>query len=180
MMIMNRLLLSCFFVLVFTKAAHSDYRSADDDLGTQDNYLLIDKSDYTITLYDRVDWVIQWPCTFGNNDQGDKLYQGDRRTPEGRYTITSISPHAKWHKFMRLDYPTAADRQKFEQRKAEGIIPKNAKIGGDIGIHGTWPREEWAIETVQNWTLGCISMRNDHLDELYRMIGVGTKVIIRR
>ena len=56
----------------------------------------------------------------------------------------------------------------------------SAKIGGDIAIHGTWPREEFAVEYLQNWTLGCVSMRNDHIDELYNMVPIGTQVIIRK
>lgn len=143
-------------------------------------YLVIDKSDNTLTVYDNIDWVIQYPCTFGSDDLGDKMYQGDRKTPEGSFHITRKSPHNKWHKIMMLDYPTPADRQKFNDRKRKGLIPVNAKIGGDIAIHGTWPREEFAVEYLQNWTLGCISMRNDHLDELYKMITIGTQVIIRK
>jgi murein L,D-transpeptidase YafK len=143
-------------------------------------YLVVDKSDNTITLYDNVDWVLQWPCTFGSNDLGDKMVQGDRKTPEGSFHILSKTGHKKWHKMMKLDYPTDLDRQKFNERKSRGLIPANAKIGGDIAIHGTWPREEFAVEYLQNWTLGCVSMRNDHLDELYSMIGLGTQVIIRK
>lgn len=173
-------MLCCLCSLSFTSAAHSDYGRDLAGGGAADYYLVVDKSEYVITLFDRVDWLIQWPCTFGSDDLTDKMYQGDRKTPEGQFTILSKYPHQKWNKFMRLDYPTAADRRKFEERKARGLIPASAKIGGDIGIHGTWPREDWAIETVQNWTLGCISMRNDHLDELYRLIPVGTRVIIRR
>lgn len=143
-------------------------------------YLVVDKSENTITLYDATDWLVQWPCTFGNNDISDKMYQGDRRTPEGKFTIISKYPHKKWNKFMRLDYPTANDYAKFEERKKQGLIPASAKIGGDIGIHGTWPHEEWAVENLQPWTQGCISMRNDHLNELYAAVPVGTPIIIRR
>lgn len=81
---------------------------------------------------------------------------------------------------MRIDYPTKQDYAKFEARKKAGIIPANAKIGGDIGIHGTWPHEEWAVENLQPWTQGCISMRNDHLNELYQIVPVGTSVVIRQ
>ena len=80
---------------------------------------------------------------------------------------------------LMLDYPTPADVAKFNQRKANGLIPAGAKIGGGIAIHGTWPREEFAVEYLQNWTLGCVSMRNDHLDELYNLVGVGTRVYIK-
>ena len=143
-------------------------------------YVIVEKSANTITLYDKDDWVVQWPCTFGNSDLKDKMYEGDRRTPEGSFTILSKYKHAKWHKMMMLDFPTAADKRKFEARKSRGEIPATAKIGGLIGIHGTWAHEDWAVENLQNWTMGCISMRNDHLDELYKMVPPGTVVIIKK
>ena len=165
------IIISPYFVTAF------DYFSPDSKPAY---YIVIDKSDNTLTLYDNVDWVLQWPCTFGSNDLGDKMVQGDRKTPDGTFHIISKSLHAKWHKILKLDYPTDTDRQKFNDRKSKGIIPAGAKLGGDIAIHGTWPREEFAVEYLQNWTLGCISMRNDHLDELYNMVSVGTQVIIRK
>lgn len=170
----------CLFLTIFTSSC---FVSAFDSFSPDAKptyYLVVDKSDNTITLYDNVDWVLQWPCTFGSNDMGDKMVQGDRKTPEGNFHIISKTMHAKWHKMMKLDYPTAIDRQKFNDRKTKGIIPANAKLGGDIAIHGTWPREEFAVEYLQNWTLGCVSMRNDHLDELYGIVPIGTQVIIRR
>jgi lipoprotein-anchoring transpeptidase ErfK/SrfK len=79
-----------------------------------------------------------------------------------------------------LDYPNQQSYDKFNDRKAKGIIPKNAKIGGSIGIHGTWPHEDFAVDRFQNWTEGCISMKNDHVIELYNMIPNGTRVTIRK
>jgi len=81
---------------------------------------------------------------------------------------------------MMLDYPTKVDYDKFNQRKASGQIPKAAKIGGSIGIHGTWPHEDWAVENLQAWTQGCVSMKNEDVQELYNMIGTGTLVIIQK
>jgi lipoprotein-anchoring transpeptidase ErfK/SrfK len=131
-------------------------------------------------VYDSRDWIVQYPCTFGNTDLGDKMVEGDRKTPIGIYHILSKNFHQKWDRFMALDYPTKADYAKFNQRKAAGIIPQNAKIGGSIGIHGTWPHEEWAVENLQSWTQGCVSMKNEDVEELYNMVSVGTKVIIQR
>ncbi|MES2774473.1 MAG: L,D-transpeptidase [Bacteroidota bacterium] len=143
-------------------------------------YIIVDKSDNTLTVYDSDDWLVQYPCTFGSDDLGDKMKEGDRRTPEGRFHILSKYPHKKWKLFMMLDYPTKTDYDKFNQRKAKGIIPASAKIGGAIGIHGTWPREDWAVENLQAWTLGCVSMKNEDIEELYNMIAPGTLVIIQR
>ncbi len=143
-------------------------------------YIVVDKSDYEMHVYDAEGWLITYPIVLGNKDQGDKLYQGDRKTPEGTFTIIGKKYHNKWDRYMALDYPTAECYQKFNDRKARGLIPQSAKIGGDIGIHGTWPHEDYAIDQFQNWTLGCISLKNQHVEQLYAMIPVGTKITIRR
>ena len=81
---------------------------------------------------------------------------------------------------MHINYPTKESYQRFNSRKQRGEIPKTAKIGGAIGIHGTWPREDYQIDRYKNWTLGCISMKNKDVEELYRFIPVGTQVTIRK
>ena len=143
-------------------------------------YIIIDKSDYELYVYDDEGWYATYPVVFGNSDAGDKLMQGDRKTPEGTFTIVSKKVHDKWDRFMMLDYPTAESHNKFDNRKAAGIIPQNAKIGGGIGIHGTWPHEDYQIDRYRNWTEGCISLRNTDVEELYNMIPTGTKVTIRK
>jgi murein L,D-transpeptidase YafK len=143
-------------------------------------YIIIDKSDYELSVFDQKGWLATYPVVFGNKDLGDKLMEGDRKTPEGTFYIVNKKVHEKWHKFMMLDYPTQDSYNKFNQRKAAGIIPANAKIGGGIGIHGTWPREDFAVDSYQNWTWGCISMRNRDVDELFNMVPVGTMVTIRK
>lgn len=143
-------------------------------------YIIVTKHDYSLTLYDDGGWLVKYPVVFGNKDLGDKMQEGDRETPEGTFTIISKKPHEKWHKFLMLDYPTAESYEKFKQRKAAGLIPQNAQIGGGVGIHGTWPHEEFAVDRYQNWTEGCISMKNEDIDELFKMIPPGTKVIIRK
>lgn len=143
-------------------------------------YIIVDKSDYELSVYDAEGWLITFPIVLGNDDLGDKLIQGDRKTPEGTFTITHKRVHNKWSRFMLIDYPTAVDIEKFNRRKQMGQIPTHAKIGGDIGIHGTWPREEYAIDRFQNWTLGCISLKNEHVQQLFKIIPVGTRITIRR
>lgn len=143
-------------------------------------FIVIDKSDYELNVYDASGWLIAYPIVFGNDNQADKLVQGDRKTPEGTFTIVDKRIHNKWCRYMAIDYPTAADIEKFNQRKQQGIIPSYAKIGGDIGIHGTWPHEDYAIDKYQNWTMGCISLKNEHVKQLFNMMPVGTRVTIKR
>ncbi|CAN5813913.1 L,D-transpeptidase family protein [soil metagenome] len=142
--------------------------------------LVVEKSKYELSVYDDEGWQATYPVVFGNKDQGDKMREGDRKTPEGNFTIVQKRVHDKWDRFMLLDYPTNESYEKFNQRKAQGVIPRNATIGGGIGIHGTWPREGYAIDRYDNWTQGCISMKNEDVEELYNMIPVGTKIQIRK
>jgi murein L,D-transpeptidase YafK len=145
-----------------------------------DYSILIDKSDYNLYVFENDEWLITYPVVFGNKDQGDKMMEGDRKTPEGTFKILTKRVHEKWCRFLMLDYPNEQSRQKFNDRKARGLIPQGAKIGGAIGIHGTWPREDFAVDNFQNWTMGCISMKNEHVKQLYEMISNGTTVKIQK
>ena len=143
-------------------------------------YLVIDKSDYELKMYDEEGWYATYPVVFGSKNQNDKYMEGDKRTPEGTFRIINKRPHEKWHKMLMLDYPTDESRRKFNERKAKGIIPKNARIGGGIALHGTWPNDNIVVDDYTNWTNGCIALKNEDLDDIERYLPIGTKVIIRR
>jgi murein L,D-transpeptidase YafK len=142
--------------------------------------IVIDKSDYELTVYDEKGWYATYPVVFGNNSLEDKKMEGDKNTPEGKFKIVSKRVHEKWCRFLALDYPTQESYEKFKQRKERGQIPANARIGGSIGIHGVWPHEDFVIDRFKNWTLGCISMKNSEVTELYGYTGPGTTVTIRK
>jgi murein L,D-transpeptidase YafK len=142
-------------------------------------YIVVVKSNYELQLFDKEGWYATYPAVFGSKSLDDKMVMGDRKTPEGVYHILAKRPHEKWNKIMDLDYPTQADIAKFNERKAEGIIPKEAKIGNGIAIHGTWPHDDNAVDAYQMWTNGCVSLKNEDMDEVYRMTPVGAKVIIQ-
>ena len=147
--------------------------------GKDDFYIIVNKSSYSLSIYDAENnFIVSYPATFGSKDLSDKKFEGDRKTPEGTFHIASKRVHPKWFRFMAIDYPTAESYQKFNQRKAAGEIPANAKIGGDIGIHGTWPTEDRAVDEHQGWTLGCVSTKNTFVNEIYSQLPVGTRVEI--
>src|SRR6478735_1592233 len=89
-------------------------------------YVVIDKSDYELNVYDEDGWLMAYPVVFGNKDKGDKLMEGDRKTPNGTFKIINKKFHDKWYRFMALDYPTQESYAKFNERKAKGIIPPTA------------------------------------------------------
>jgi murein L,D-transpeptidase YafK len=175
---MKRIGILLTLAVVFLANTSFYHTSSSNSRGTY--YIVIDKSDYELNVYDAAGWLITYPIVFGNDNQGDKLVEGDRKTPEGTFTIISKRVHEKWCRYMGLDYPTAEDVAKFNLRKQQGLIPPYAKIGGGIGIHGTWPHEDYAVDQYQNWTNGCISLKNEHVRQLFEMMPVGTKVTIKR
>ena len=142
--------------------------------------IVIDKSDYELHVYDAKGWYATYPVVFGNNPLLDKKMEGDRCTPEGDFKITAKKPHNKWSRFMLLDYPNQESLAKFNQRKQRGEIPKGATPGGGVGIHGTYPHEDFIIDRYKNWTLGCISLKNSDVQEIYSYLPVGTPVSIRK
>ena len=138
--------------------------------------ILIEKSQYRLTVYYDGKPIKSYPAVLGGNPTGDKLQEGDRRTPEGLFKIRDLYPHQSWSKFLWIDYPTKASWRQHLQAKKEGRLDWRATIGGEVGIHGVPEGADDWIEQGQNWTLGCISLKNKDVDELYQVVQVGTVV----
>lgn len=156
--------------------------AAFKDNSNKDDYtIVVEKGRYTMSILDNMgDTVIIYPVVFGNNDQDDKLIQGDRKTPEGEYEIIEKRDHDKWSKIMMINYPNAADQNKFAERKKKGLIPADARIGDAIAIHGTRDNEDYEIDRQNNWTDGCVATKNKYMEQIFKYIPVGTRVIIKK
>ncbi len=141
-------------------------------------YIIISKKTYELKVYDDQGWYATYPCVFGSNDLRDKYMEGDKRTPEGDFKVILKKNSGKWAYELLLNYPNQESFVKFKERKSEGVIPRNAKIGGGIAIHATRPQEEWTVDYYQNWTDGCISLKYKEAADLYSYIPVGTPVKI--
>ena len=143
-------------------------------------YIIVDKSDYELKVYDDEGWYATYPIVFGSKDLGDKMKEGDKRTPDGQFKVVLKKIHQKWGPELLLDYPNDMSIQKFNQRKAKGLIPKNASIGNGIAIHATRPNEEWTVDNFYNWTDGCVSVKYTEMKDLFSYIPVGTPVTIQQ
>lgn len=142
--------------------------------------VVVDRGCKTVNLYQYGRLTRSYPAVFGRKS-GKKMYEGDQRTPTGLYMIIDKDHHRRWSRFMLLDYPTEHDVRRYWQNIAAGAVPKRgdgyAGIGGAIGIHGT-DRERFNRVGI-NWTLGCISLFNADVKELYNFVSVGTLVYIK-
>ena len=140
--------------------------------------IIINKSDYILTILYENNPIKSYPVVFGFNPIDDKLKQGDGCTPEGVFKIHDLYPHQSWSKFIWLDYPTTESWVKHNRAKEEGTINSNAGIGGEIGIHGVPTGMDHLIDNKTNWTLGCISLKNKDINELFSILQKETKIII--
>ena len=138
--------------------------------------LLIEKSQYRLTVLYDGESIKQYPVVFGGNIEDDKLMQGDGCVPEGIFRVQDLYPHSNWSKFIWIDYPNEESWRKHNQAKQEGRIPEDAGIGGEIGIHGGPEDEDYLIEEGTNWTGGCTAMKRADVDEVYGIVQVGTIV----
>jgi len=153
-----------------------------DSLAIQESNIsiLIDKSDYKLSILSDTNIIKEYPIVFGGNPTDDKLMQGDQCTPEGIFHMVSKYPHKSWSKFIWINYPTDDSREKHNRAKQDGKIPSDAKIGGEIGIHGVPNGLDEYINVKYNWTLGCISLKNIDVNEIYPYILEQTKIEIRK
>jgi len=144
----------------------------------KDLLILIDKSDYKLSVTHNGTIVRQYPIVFGANPIDDKLMEGDKRTPEGVFRVRDHYPHKSWSKFIWIDYPTKDSWVKHNRAKSRGLIPNTAEIGGEIGIHGVPANSDNLIQDGVNWTWGCVALLNKDINDLYTIIQKGTKVEI--
>ena len=150
-----------------------------ENLNKDNVSILIEKAEYKLTVIYNDEKIKSYPVVFGSNPIDDKLRQGDSCTPEGFFKVRAQYPHKSWSKFIWIDYPTGNSWKKHNSAKSSGLISENSSIGGEIGIHGVPEGYDNMIDEKYNWTLGCISLKNTDINEIYNIIKVGTKIEIR-
>ncbi len=79
-----------------------------------------------------------------------KTRRGDNKSPLGDYRLGNPRPSKRFGTFIPLGYPTATQR-------------KRGYTGSAVGVHGPDRRVRWAgpLNTLVNWTQGCIAVRSD-------------------
>jgi murein L,D-transpeptidase YafK len=136
-------------------------------------------------LYDGSEPLRKYRVVLGANVSGNKEREGDKRTPEGIFYICTRNDTSRFHKFMGLSYPAPSDAARGLQAKMitraehDAIVkahetkscpPWKTALGGEVGIHGG------GID--RDWTLGCIALTNEAVDELWAALKMGDPVVI--
>jgi murein L,D-transpeptidase YafK len=117
--------------------------------------------------------IRSYKVALGRGGLAAKDREGDGRTPEGHYIADARNADSHYHKALHVSYPNADDRKRAARM---GMAP-----GGAIMIHGLPNGMGWlgASHRLYDWTLGCIAVTDDEIDEIWNLVRVGTPVEIR-
>ena len=148
--------------------------------------IVVKKAERKLYLYSDGKLARTYRVGLGLSPVGDKVRQGDRRTPEGEFYIFTKNDKSAFYLSLGISYPNAAHA---ERGLRDGLIsraqyttimqalndrkapPQNTKLGGDIYIHGNG--------SSTDWTWGCVALEDRDVRELFNAVTVGTPVTIK-
>jgi murein L,D-transpeptidase YafK len=135
--------------------------------------IMVDKSAKKLYLIKDNKKIREYDAHLGSIP-GKKMYENDYKTPEGNYFISNKNPNSQYFLSLAVSYPNKED---LERAQAMGKSP-----GGEIMIHGMPNDSTWIVRIKDNyndWTAGCIAVRDKDMVEIYAMVDVGTPIFIK-
>jgi murein L,D-transpeptidase YafK len=135
--------------------------------------ILILKKDHLLELLRNGKVIRTYKVALGTGGLAPKEREGDGRTPEGHYIIDSRNAASHYHKALHISYPNAEDRKRAAKL---GVSP-----GGAVMIHGlpNGMEQIGAAHRLYDWTLGCVAVTDEEIDEIWNLVPDGTPVEIR-
>ena len=139
----------------------------------QADAIVILKKDHLLQLFAKGRLIRTYKVALGQGGLEPKEREGDGRTPEGHYMIDSRNGASAYHKALHISYPNGEDRKRAARL---GVSP-----GGAVMIHGLPNGKGWvgAAHRMYDWTLGCVAVTDEEIDEIWKLVPVGTPVEIR-
>ena len=145
------------------KASDSDYV----------DFVLVKKRKRKLYLYSGDEVIKSYKIALGKEPEGQKLEEGDSRTPEGLYTLDWRNPNSRFFRSIHVSYPNVVQAR---SAKEAGINP-----GGAIMIHGQpsdWSERIKLTFNYKDWTEGCIAVENQDMLEIWDLVRDGTPIKI--
>lgn len=146
----------------------------------------VQKAARRLLLFSENSVVRTYHIGLGLSPVGDKVREGDRRTPEGEYYIFVKNAKSAYYLSLGVSYPNLTHAKRglsdrlitraqydriADAIKRKAAPPQSTALGGLIYIHGNGARTDW--------TWGCVALENEDIRELYDAITVGTPVVIK-
>ena len=133
--------------------------------------IVIEKAARRMQLVQDGQVVRTYRIALGFTPQGDKMRQGDGKTPEGEFSVNRRNDKSAFHLSVGIDYPQEDD---VKRAAAGGYSP-----GGDIFIHGQPNAIGDGFRLRGDWTEGCIAVTNREMRAIWAVAPIGTMVEIR-
>jgi murein L,D-transpeptidase YafK len=135
--------------------------------GPEVTKLEVHKEDRVLKVFHGNRLLKQHVIELGFGAVGHKQYEGDGKTPEGRYRIDRRNPNSSFYLSLGISYPNARD---IAYARSQGKEP-----GGEIFLHG---QPNLLGKRGPDWTAGCIAVTNKEMRDLYAMVNNGTIIDI--
>jgi murein L,D-transpeptidase YafK len=120
--------------------------------------IVINKAKHELLLYYKEYLIATYKVSLGRNGLGKKTKKGDNLTPEGRF-LGKKRLETQYHKAIGIG----------EWDKC--CLVRIHGLGNEYG----WNRK---FHRWQDWTLGCIALTNDEIDEIYKAVSDGVIIEI--
>jgi murein L,D-transpeptidase YafK len=132
--------------------------------------VLVEKAKRKLTLFAGGKPLKVYSIALGTNPLGAKEEEGDGKTPEGIYKIDWRNPKSEYHLSLHVSYPNEADKAR---ARKSGVSP-----GGDIMIHGlpSGMSALGASHRLADWTIGCVAVTNEEIEEIWKLVSDGTPI----
>jgi murein L,D-transpeptidase YafK len=148
------------------------------DPATQVTAIRVEKGAHRLYLLAGQVVVRSYSVALGFGGAGPKTREGDGVTPTGSYKVTGRLPTSPWHILIGVSYPNYEDVKRFARLKASGEVPHDATIGSGIAIHGRRKDMADGEHKRSDWTLGCIAVDNEEIEEISKLIKQDTPILI--
>lgn len=151
-----------------------------------DYRIVVDKSQRSLQLFDQGKPTKTYKVALGRQSVAVKQQEGDFCTPEGDYYICTKNPKSRFHLSLGVSYPGPKDAARglrdklITQQEHDAIVkacregrtpPWKTALGGEVFVHGGG--------TSSDWTWGCVALDNKDIEELFRVVPVGTPITIK-
>lgn len=147
-------------------------RLRDSDLPIA-THVVVHKGERRLEIFQGDEQLREFRIALGGDPTGHKQFEGDSRTPEGRYMLGARNPRSEFFLSMHVSYPNAADTARARRM---GRSP-----GGMIMVHGqpNEPKRSPRYYDSEDWTDGCIALSNADMMEFWLLVPSNTPIDIR-
>ena len=164
-------ILGILLLITVLMACYYFWPASPLDISKKIDRILVCKSKHTLTVFSNGEALKTYTIAIGKG-HGKKEFEGDKKTPEGIYTINDKNPNSAYYLNLGVSYPNAQDKAHAKKfNKSAGSLIKIHGLKNGKGYIGKFHR-------ITDWTLGCIAVTNKEMKELYDHVPIGTVIEI--